>query len=145
MAFLSPGKITTMDEARKHRTYALWILIIVYIFNFIDRQIVNILQEDIKHELNLQDWQLGMMTGLTFAVVYCTAGIPVARLADSSSRKGVMVVSLAIWSAVHRRLRSRHRHQHRRHDRRLRLRLPARSPAWASASAKRAAARPPTP
>jgi len=99
MAFLSPGKITTMDEARKHRTYALWILIIVYIFNFIDRQIVNILQEDIKHELNLQDWQLGMMTGLTFAVVYCTAGIPVARLADSSSRKGVMVVSLAIWSA----------------------------------------------
>lgn len=99
MAFLSPGMITTMEGARKHRTYALWILIIVYIFNFIDRQIVNILQEDIKHELNLQDWQLGMMTGLTFAVVYCTAGIPVARLADSSSRKGVMVVSLAIWSA----------------------------------------------
>lgn len=98
MAFLSPGMITTMEGAKKHRTYALWILIIVYIFNFIDRQIVNILQEDIKHELNLQDWQLGMMTGLTFAVVYCTAGIPVARLADSSSRKGVMVVSLAIWS-----------------------------------------------
>ena len=98
MAFLSPGMITTMEGAKKHRTYALWILIIVYIFNFIDRQIVNILQEDIKHDLNLQDWQLGMMTGLTFAVVYCTVGIPVARLADSTSRKGVMVVSLAIWS-----------------------------------------------
>lgn len=99
MAFLSPRMITTMDEARKHRTWALWILIIVYIFNFIDRQIVNILQEDIKADLKLTDTQLGMMTGLTFAVVYCTMGIPVARIADSTSRKGVMVVSLAIWSA----------------------------------------------
>ena len=99
MALLSPGMITTMDAARKHRTYALWILIIVYIFNFIDRQIVNILQEDIKHDLKLDDTQLGLMTGLTFAVVYCTMGIPVAKIADSTSRKAVLVVSLAIWSA----------------------------------------------
>ena len=99
MAFLSPGMITTMEGARKHRTYALWILIIVYIFNFIDRQIVNILQEDIKADLGLSDTELGMMTGLAFAVVYCTMGIPVARIADSTSRKGVMVISLAVWSA----------------------------------------------
>jgi MFS family permease len=98
MAFLSPGKITTMEGARKHRNYALAVLFIVYIFNFIDRQIVNILQEDIKADLNLLDWQLGTMTGLAFAVVYCTFGIPVARIADSTSRKGVVVVSLAIWS-----------------------------------------------
>ena len=98
MAFLSPSMITTMDQAKKHRTWALWILIIVYIFNFIDRQIVNILQEDIKADLGLNDTQLGMMTGLAFAVVYCTMGIPVARIADSTSRKGVMVISLAIWS-----------------------------------------------
>ena len=90
MAFLSPRMITTMDEAKKHRTWALWILITVYIFNFIDRQIVNILQEDIKHDLNLLDWQLGTMTGLAFATVYCTVGIPVARIADSTSRKGVV-------------------------------------------------------
>ena len=98
MAFLSPGKITTMEGARKHRNYALAILFIVYIFNFIDRQIVNILQEDIKADLKLLDWQLGTMTGLAFAVVYCTFGIPVARIADSTSRKGVVVVSLAVWS-----------------------------------------------
>lgn len=98
MAFLSPGKITTMEEARKHRKYALAVLFIVYIFNFIDRQIVNILQEDIKADLNLLDWQLGTMTGLAFAVVYCTFGIPVARIADSTSRKGVVVASLAVWS-----------------------------------------------
>jgi len=98
MAFLSPSKITTMEHARKHRTWALWIMVIVYIFNFIDRQIVNILQEDIKADLGLLDWQLGTMTGLTFAIVYCTFGIPVARIADSTSRKGVMAVSLAVWS-----------------------------------------------
>jgi len=98
MAFLSPAKITNMDEARAHRKWALFILVIVYVFNFIDRQIVNILQEDIKADLNLLDWQLGTMTGLAFAVVYCTFGIPVARIADSTSRKGVLTVSLAVWS-----------------------------------------------
>jgi MFS family permease len=87
-----------MDEARKHRTWALGILFTVYIFNFIDRQIVNILQEDIKHDLNLNDAQLGTMTGLAFALVYCTMGIPVARIADRTSRKGVTAVALGLWS-----------------------------------------------
>ncbi len=98
MGLLAPAKITTMEEARKHRKWALFILVIVYVFNFIDRQIVNILQEDIKRDLNLADWQLGTMTGLAFAAVYCTMGIPVARIADSTSRKGVVAVSLAVWS-----------------------------------------------
>jgi MFS family permease len=98
MAFLSPPQITTMDQARAHRKWALAILFIVYIFNFIDRQIVNILQEDIKRDLALSDAQLGTMTGLAFAFVYCTMGIPVARIADSTSRKGVMAGALAIWS-----------------------------------------------
>src|SRR5688572_9098062 len=75
MAFLSPPQITSMDQARAHRKWALAILFIVYIFNFIDRQIVNILQEDIKHDLSLNDAQLGTMTGLAFAFVYCTMGI----------------------------------------------------------------------
>jgi MFS family permease len=87
-----------MDEARKHRKWALGILFTVYIFNFIDRQIVNILQEDIKHDLGLTDAQLGTMTGLAFAVVYCTFGIPVARIADSTSRKGVTAIALGLWS-----------------------------------------------
>jgi MFS family permease len=98
MALLSPPKITTMEQARAHRNYALAILFIVYIFNFIDRQIVNILQEDIKADLDLSDAQLGTMTGLAFALVYCTMGIPVARIADRTSRKGVMAAALAIWS-----------------------------------------------
>ena len=96
--FLVPPKITTMEESRRHRSYALTILVIVYIFNFIDRQILNILQEPIKADLGLSDTQLGMLTGLSFALVYCIAGIPVARLADLTNRKVVMTVSLALWS-----------------------------------------------
>lgn len=105
MAFLSPKKIESLDEARapfifgmSHRLWALTILFIVYIFNFIDRQIVTILSEDIKHELHLNDTQIGMMTGLTFAMIYCTMGIPVARIADATSRKGVTALSLIVWS-----------------------------------------------
>ena len=86
-------------QASGYSWYVLFVLVVVYILNFIDRQIVNILQEDIKHDLNLLDWQLGTMTGLAFATVYCTVGIPVARIADSTSRKGVVAVSLAVWSA----------------------------------------------
>jgi MFS family permease len=98
MAFLSPPKITTMDQARAHRAWALAILIGVYVFNFIDRQVVSILQEDIKHDLGLDDFQLGLLSGLPFAIVYCTMGIPVARIADATSRKAVVAGSLAVWS-----------------------------------------------
>ncbi|MDZ4760209.1 MAG: MFS transporter [Alphaproteobacteria bacterium] len=99
MGVLSPSKITTMDEARKHRTYALVILMLVYAFNFIDRRILSILQTPIKEEFNLTDGQLGLLTGFLFAVVYTVIGIPVARIADATNRKTVITVSLTVWSA----------------------------------------------
>ena len=80
----------------------LWILLIVYIFNFIDRQIVNILAEPIAKELQLSDTQIGLMTGLAFALFYTVLGIPIARLADrpTTSRPKVIAVALATWSAM---------------------------------------------
>ena len=60
----------------------LWILLIVYIFNFLDRQIVNILAEPIKAELGLSDTQLGLLAGPAFAVFYALLGIPIAPSAD---------------------------------------------------------------
>ena len=80
----------------------LWILLIVYIFNFIDRQIVNILAEPIARDLGLSDTQIGLMTGLAFALFYTVLGIPIARFADrsSTSRPAVIAVSLAIWSGM---------------------------------------------
>lgn len=86
--------------SNKYRAYVLLILTGVYTFNFIDRQILVILQESIKSELGLTDTQLGMLTGLTFALFYVTLGIPIARLADKSNRRNIVAASLAVWSLM---------------------------------------------
>lgn len=98
MSLMGPSQITNMDDARKHRKYALFILMIVYAFNFIDRQILNILQTPIKEELGISDFALGLLTGTSFTLVYVFVGIFVARIADATSRKTVVTASLAIWS-----------------------------------------------
>jgi MFS transporter, Spinster family, sphingosine-1-phosphate transporter len=89
----------TLSEGYKR--YALVILLVVYTFNFVDRQIVTILQEQIRKEFDLQDWQLGMMTGLAFAMFYTVLGIPIARLADrGANRVNIISIALAFWSLM---------------------------------------------
>jgi MFS family permease len=83
-----------------YRSYVLVVLVIVYTFNFIDRQIVGILAVPIKAELHLSDSQLGLMGGLAFALFYTLLGIPIARLADRVSRTWIMTVALALWSLM---------------------------------------------
>jgi predicted MFS family arabinose efflux permease len=83
-----------------YRSYVLVVLVVVYTFNFIDRQIVGILAVPIKAELHLSDSQLGLMGGLAFALFYTLLGIPIARLADRVSRTGIMTVALALWSLM---------------------------------------------
>lgn len=80
----------------------MWMLLIVYILNFLDRQIVNILAEPIARDLDLADWQIGLLTGLAFALFYATLGIPIARYADrpGTDRVGLISVSLALWSGM---------------------------------------------
>ncbi|HIG39187.1 MAG: MFS transporter [bacterium] len=78
--------------------YALIILTIVYSFNFIDRQLLSILQESIKADLGLSDSQLGLLTGFAFAVFYVTAGIPIARWADRANRRNIIAMSVGLWS-----------------------------------------------
>ena len=80
------------------RYYALVLLTIVYTFNFIDRQLLAILQESIKAELLLSDAQLGLLTGFAFALFYVTAGIPIARWADNSNRRNIVALAIGIWS-----------------------------------------------
>ncbi len=80
--------------------YALGLLFVVYVFNFIDRSILSILAEPIKKDLDLSDTQMGFLGGVAFAIFYTFVGIPVARLADRSVRRNVVAVSLAIWSAM---------------------------------------------
>jgi MFS family permease len=97
-----PGASSTADEAASlaYRSYVLVVLVIVYTFNFIDRQIVGILAVPIKAELRLSDSQLGLMGGLAFALFYTFLGIPIARLADKVSRTGIMTAALALWSVM---------------------------------------------
>ncbi len=78
--------------------YVMSLLMIMLIFNFLDRQIINILAEPIKVDLGLKDWQLGMMTGFAFAIFYTVLGIPVAGLADRRSRTKIIGVAIIIWS-----------------------------------------------
>ncbi len=80
----------------------LWILLIVQIFNFLDRQIVNILAEPIKRDLGLSDTQIGLMTGFAFALLYSVLGIPIARFSDRSTTDRIGLISLALffWSGM---------------------------------------------
>ncbi|MEZ5656381.1 MAG: MFS transporter [Sphingobium sp.] len=75
-------------------------LILVYTFNFIDRQIIGILAVPIKADLDLSDAQLGLMGGLAFALFYTGLGIPIAMLADRRDRSWIMAISLVIWSGM---------------------------------------------
>lgn len=78
------------------------VLLVVYIFNFLDRQIVNILAEPIRRDLGLSDTQIGLMTGIAFAAFYTFLGIPIARYADrpSTNRVGLIAGALVIWSGM---------------------------------------------
>jgi MFS family permease len=80
--------------------YALFVLVLVYIVNFIDRQILSILVGDIKRDLNVSDAQIGFLYGTAFAVFYALFGIPLGRLADSWYRGRLMAMGLALWSAM---------------------------------------------
>ncbi|WP_417591607.1 spinster family MFS transporter [Parasphingorhabdus sp.] len=77
---------------------ALGMLLIVYIFNFVDRQILAILAGPIQADLGLSDTQMGLLGGVAFALLYSTLAVPLAWLADKTSRSWVITVSLAVWS-----------------------------------------------
>jgi MFS family permease len=79
--------------------YALSILVIVYVLNFVDRNIISILAEDIKADLGLRDDQIGFLYGTAFGVFYALFGIPLGKLADSWHRVRLMTAGLAVWSA----------------------------------------------
>lgn len=92
----------SINIAASSRRVMLWTLLLVYMLNFLDRQIVNILAEPIKRDLGLSDTQLGLLAGPAFAVFYAVLGIPIARYADkgSTNRVWLISISLAVWSAM---------------------------------------------
>jgi MFS family permease len=88
----------TDGQPRRRASLVLGVLLIAYIFNFLDRQILGILAQPIKADLNLTDTEFGAIGGLAFALLYSVLGIPLAYLADKTSRSAVIAGSLAVWS-----------------------------------------------
>ena len=99
---MNPAIASSNQPAITNPKVMLFALLLVYILNFLDRQIVNILAEPIKRDLGLSDTQLGLLAGPAFAVFYAVLGIPIARYADNARTNRVWLISLclAVWSAM---------------------------------------------
>src|SRR5688500_9218266 len=101
----SPAKPESAEAAAftassGYRAYVLFTLFVVYGLSYVDRQILSILMEPIRTEFNFSDMQLGLLSGVAFAIFYTTLGIPIARLADSYSRVNIIAISLLVWSTA---------------------------------------------
>ncbi len=86
--------------SKRYPYVVLAVLLLVHIFNFIDRQVLTILLEPIKNEFGVSDTAMGFLSGFAFAVLYATLGVPVARLADSWSRRNVLAIGALVWSGM---------------------------------------------
>ena len=94
----TPQAPSPLPPTTAYRYYVLGLLVVIYTMNFLDRQILSILAAPIKKELDLSDSQLGLMHGLAFAMLYTTLGLPIAWLADRSSRRRIIAYALGLWS-----------------------------------------------
>lgn len=94
---MPPSSIPTVTR-RAHLSLAL--LALVYIFSYIDRQVISILIEPIKREFGVSDTAMGMLTGLAFALLYAGLGVPVGKLADRGNRRNIVAVCCALWSVA---------------------------------------------
>lgn len=99
-AAIPPTTLAADEVALRRRTATLTLLTAAYFFSYMDRQILAILQEDIRRELLLSDTQLGLLAGFAFAIFYATLGLPVARWADRGNRVNIIGIALALWSAM---------------------------------------------
>ena len=100
-ATVAPPSVVAPEPAKitpSYRRYALSLMLGIYILNFLDRQVINILAEPIKQDLNLADWQIGMMSGLAFALFYTVLGVPIARFAETRNRPLIIGAALTVWS-----------------------------------------------
>lgn len=76
------------------------LLALVSFFNYLDRLVISVMAEPIKRDLGLSDTQLGLVSGLAFALLYAGCGLPLARVADRGSRKWLLAACLTVWSAM---------------------------------------------
>jgi predicted MFS family arabinose efflux permease len=93
------SQATASDYPRPaYAWYIVFVLTVVYMFSFIDRQILNLLVGPIRRDLQVSDTEVSFLTGFGFALFYTFFGIPLARIADSGSRRGLIVAGFFTWS-----------------------------------------------
>ncbi len=90
----------SISESRLYRKYVLGVLFLGYVVNVMDRAVLNVLLESIKHTFTFSDTQLGLLSGIAFAFFYSFVGIPIAALADRSNRRNVLAAAIALWSVM---------------------------------------------
>jgi predicted MFS family arabinose efflux permease len=96
----SSSLTTTARAASAYGWYVATLLFLVTAFNLMDRQILAILLEPIKRDLQLTDTAMGLLTGFAFVAFYTITSLPIARLADTGSRRHIIAIALAFWSAL---------------------------------------------
>ena len=82
--------------------YVVVVLTVAYMFSFLDRQILALLIEPIRQDLEITDFQISLLLGLAFGIFYTALGIPIGRLADRRSRRGIIAVGITIWCLADR-------------------------------------------
>jgi MFS family permease len=91
---------TAAPETEAYSRYVLGILTLAYVFNYVDRNILNLLLQPIKEDLGASDTAMGFLTGFAFAIFYAAMGLPIARWADRGTRRTILALGLAAWSAM---------------------------------------------
>lgn len=97
---MKEGEIVAAPPGSGYRSYVLFLLVLVYALNFIDRQVIAVLAVDLKRDLQLTDADLGFLYGTAFGVFYALFGVPMGRLADSWNRVRLITAGLTLWSAM---------------------------------------------
>jgi MFS family permease len=96
----TPAHTTDRSKPGAYRWYVLGLLTLTSAFSVADRLVFGILVQDIKAEFDLSDFELGLLGGLAFSLIYVIAGFPAARLADRSTRKNIVATAIAFWSLM---------------------------------------------
>ncbi|MBO6635768.1 MAG: MFS transporter, partial [Parvibaculum sp.] len=94
------GAAPSLGFTPAYRNYALFVLMLGYSANYVDRQILAVLLEPIKLELGVSDTMLGFLSGITFAIFYATLGVPIAMLADRTNRRNIVAAAITIFSTM---------------------------------------------
>lgn len=97
---MAPDREPDDFPSPRYAWYVVAVLTIAYIFSFIDRQIMNFLVAPIRRDLGISNTQISLLMGASFAVFYTLFGIPLGRLADTRSRRGIISIGIAVWSVM---------------------------------------------